>query len=255
MKFTLEPVSNAKQGNRMFVRAGAGKVWSLLAPENIYCREFAITHVHHDKPAQWKRIAGGWKLCQTLADQGIRYEGAFRPRTDGSMEMEYTFTNDSRKPMTELQADFCFSAGGGLWTYADDIDSMMRANTAFTGPLKERNFDWTRRTVVPTQAGLTVVGDINTYFPVPVNRACIGGKNVADFPIIFCMSVDYKETYAAGWECCTSLYCAMGYCIHTMAYIGTIPPGGSVTRHGRFYYMKSHAYTVLAKFQRDLKIV
>jgi len=246
MKFTLQPVPDIA---RLFISANADRRWALLTPENIACREFAIMH-GHIKPLEWKKIKGGWKICQSFADKGLRHEGVFTPVNDFAVEMKYTFYNDSKKPMTDLQADFCYSAGGGLSTPATAIDAM-RVNTAFSGPIKEYNTDWTRRTVVPTQAGLTVVGDINTYFPLPVNRACIGGKNMADFPIILCQSTDYQETYAAGWECCASLYCAVGYCIHTQVHIGTVPPGGSITRRGRFYYMQSHAYTVLAQFQRD----
>jgi hypothetical protein len=40
------------------------------------------------------------------------------------------------------------------------------------------------------------------------------------------------RTYAAGWDRCYALYCAIGYCIHTIVNIGDIAPGGKATRTG-----------------------
>jgi len=245
MQFKLEP---AKDESRMFISAGKGYTWSLLTPENIYCREFAEIHGHTKRP-RWKKIRGGWKIEQSFKDEKLAYEGTIKPADAHSVELIFTIMNQRREQMSEAVADFCFSVGGGLSTLAGVID-IMRVNTAFSGPVKERNTDWTRRTVVPTQSGLTVVGDINFHFPVAVNKK-MWGKNIADLPIILCQSVDYKETYAAGWESVHCLYCAVGYCIHTQVRFGTIPAGGSTTRRGRFYYMKSDPYKVLAKFQRD----
>ena len=245
MLFRLTPTKNE---SRMIISAGGGRSWSILAPEVIACREFALVHCHVQKP-QWKKVKNAWKLSQAFEKEKVSYECSFRPADASSVELIFTLNNLQKGRMTDTQADFCFSAGGGIATGADAIASM-RVNTAFSGPLKERNIEWTSRTVVPTQTGLTVVGDINTHFPVGVNRSLFG-KNMADIPIILCQSVDYKETYAAGWERLYSLYCAIGYCIHTVVELGDISAGESCTRRGRFYYMKTDAYRVLEKFQRD----
>jgi len=245
MPFRLTP---EKRESRLYITAGAGGSWSILAPEAVACREFALTHCHVCKPL-WKKIKNGWKLSQKFEKENVSYECTFRPADASSVELLFTLKNLGKRRMTDAQADFCFAAGGGLATGADAIANM-RVNTAFTGPLKERNIEWTSRTLVPTQTGLVVVGDIDTHFPVGVNRS-LSGKNVADIPIILCQSVDYKETYAAGWERVYGLYCAVGYCIHTVVEFGDIPGGESCTRRGRFYYMKTDPYRVLEKFQRD----
>jgi hypothetical protein len=245
MKFTLE---SRKDEGRMIIRAGKGYTWSLLTPECIYCREFAEIHVHTRRP-RWKKIKGGWKIEHRFPDENLACEGTITPADAHSVELVFTIENQRSRRMTDTVADFCFSVGGGLSTHPDTIDQS-NVNTAFSGPLRERNTDWTRRTLVPTQSGLAVVGDINFHFPVALNRQ-MAGTNVADLPIILCQSVDYKETYAAGWECCHSLSCAIGYCIHTQVHFGTIPAGESSTRRGRFYYMKADPYKVLQKFQHD----
>ena len=126
-------------------------------------------------------------------------------------------------------------------------------NSAFHGVRKERNIDWTKRSFVATEWGLIPVGDIDLHYPVAVNRK-VAGKNISDIPVIICQSEDRKEVYAAGWEVCARLFCAMGSCIHTTVWFGTIAPGNEVRRRGRFYYMKTDPYRLLARFQRDFGV-
>jgi hypothetical protein len=222
-----------------------------MAPEFMCCREFGVKPGDGDFHEEVRRFGTRLRLRQTYAERGIDAECVFRPVDGTSVELKFTVNNLSPAPMTDMVADFCFGCGGGLSTSAATIENRGSINTAFSGPLKERNTDWTRRTLVPTMSGLSVVGDINRYFPVAIHRRMHGGENMVDIPIILCQSADYRETYAAGWECVHALYCAIGYCIHTIVSMGSIPSHGSATRIGRFYYMKDDPYVVLARFQRD----
>ena len=233
------------------VSAAPDRVWTLLAPEYINCRGFSSGPCHLRETDRVVQEGISCIIRQKIPELQIKTELLVRAADDVSVELDFSITNESQTAMEDAVADFCFSCGGGLSTSADAIDKRGIINTAFSGPLKERNKEWTRRTLVPTNTGLTVVGDTNVYFPVAIHRRMVPSQNLVDIPIILCQSADYQETYAAGWECVYALYCAVGYCIHTMVWLGTIPAGQSVLRKGRFYYMKSDPYTVLARFQRD----
>lgn len=246
MTWSLEPTADMA---RIVIGVNAECRWSLLVPETICCREGGVMHTHI-RGADWTRTPTGWVVHQTFPDERWRSECRLDPVDDGTVELVVIVSNDGPTPMTDAEADFCFACALSPWnTLADDV-ACSWVNRPFHGARREFNTDWTRRTLVPTGAGLRVVGDINTHFPVPPNRL-VRGQNVADFPIILCQSEDRTEVYAAGWEQCTRLFCAIGSCIHTVVGLGTIAPGATAQRRGRFYYRRSDPYTVLARFQRD----
>jgi len=241
-----------KEMVQMLVYEGGKKRWSLLTPENICCRDRVGSHVHI-KPCNWARTRKGWKVSQGLPKVDIKHSTEFVPVDAGTIELIYSVTNTGKKDMLETHANFCFACGWGPWSTGADAVKESWVDEQFHGPRKERNVDWTKRTLVPLVTGLTPVNDINVSFPVAFNRRCAGG-NVADFGLIVCQSIDRSETYGAGFETAYSLSCAVNSCIHVNAWLGVIAAGKTRKVRGRFYYMKANPYRIVARFQRDFNI-
>jgi hypothetical protein len=235
--------------SRIGIADDGDRRWSMLAPEIVSGWEACYMHCHVARP-EWIEIAGGWSVRQTLGDRGLRYQTDLVVIDHEVVDLTFTLFNDGDVSYTDAEADFCFAHNGGAWCTMPEHIPTSWVNSAFHGPRKERNTEWTQRSFVATQWGLKTVGDINVHYAVPSNRQ-VSGENLADLPIILCQSIDRTQVYAAGWERCSRLYCAMGGCIHTVVWLGTLPPRGAVTRHGRFYYMATDPYQVLARFQRD----
>lgn len=246
MAMTLHPDPDM---GRIVVKLGDERRWSLLTPETVAAREQCFTHCHVRQP-NWVQTSDGWILEQSLDDSRLRFECWLAVVDAETLELTFALFNDGAAPVTDAEADFCFSCAGGAWNTQAEHIARSWVNRPFHGPRKEFNTNWTKRSFVPTQAGLRAVGDINVHFPVPPNRA-VAGQNIADFPIIMCQSEDRSEVYAAGWDRCCRLFCAIGSCIHTVVWLGTVAPGESTTRRGRFYYMEADPYAVLERFQRD----
>jgi hypothetical protein len=234
------------------IDAGEGRTWSIMAPEFITSREihifvhpFGVYGPERDSKVKFEksRTDKGWRSNQDFIEERVSAECVVSLRDKESIELLCTIENNRKETITNTIADFCFSHG---WPTSKKV------NTTFSGPKKEANTDWTRRSVVPTQTGLKVVGDKNLYFPVAINPNMHLGQNMVNIPIILCQSVDYTETYAAGWEDLHAVYCAIGHCIHTLVNFGNIEPGEKVTRKGWFYYMKKDVHQVLKRFQEDL---
>jgi len=249
MKLKLIPEKNE---SHIFIKGEGDKRWSLLVPECVSCREGIAIHCH-TIPPEWRRIKGGWEVKQKLERPECIYVTRLVALDEEVVELDFKIKNIGEKMMTDTEADFCFACAGAPWSTGPEYVDSSWVNSAFHGPRREFNTDWTKRSFVPTQAGLVPVGDINLHFPVAFNRE-VAGRNIADIPIILCQSVDRSEVYAAGWQRVSRLYCAVGSCIHTVVWLGTIPAGREVTRRGRFYYMKSDPYRALARFQRDFGI-
>ena len=169
-----------------------------------------------------------------------------------SLELLFTLRNTGGLPMSDCEADFCFACARLAWHRKPEDVARSWVTAAFHGPRREFNTDWTTRSFVATRSGLTAVNDIDVHYPVAANAALTFGRNVALLPLILCQSVDRTEVYAAGWERCTRLYCAVGSCIHTAAWLGTVLPGRSVTLRGRFYHAATDPYRILARFQAEL---
>ena len=242
------------------IDAGEGRTWAIMAPEFITSKEMHI-FVHpygvygpgRDSKVKFtkSRTDKGWRSNQDFMEDRVSTECVTSSKDEESVELLCTIENNRKETLRNTIADFCFSHGSHHETSLESIRGRT-VNTTFSGPVKEANTDWTRRTVVPTRSGLKVVGDKNIYFPVAINPNMHLGQNMVNIPIILCQSVDYTETYAAGWEDLYAVYCAIGSCIHTLVDFGNIEPGEKVTRKGWFYYMKKDVYQVLLRFQEDL---
>jgi hypothetical protein len=236
----------------MLVYEGGKKRWSLLTPENICCRDRLASHVHI-KPCKWRKAGKGWKISQDLPDVEMRHSTEFVPVDVGTIELVFSLTNAGKTDMLETHANFCFACGWGPWSTGAEAIKQSWVDAAFHGPRKEKNTDWTQRSLVPLTTGLTPVNDINLSFPVAFNRRSAGG-NVADFGCIVCQSIDRRETYGAGFERAYSLSCAVNSCVHVDAWLGIVPAGETRKVRGRFYYMKADPYQIIARFQRDFNI-
>jgi len=247
----MELTPDSKLG-RIELSADPERRWSMLIPENIAGCGECLMHCHN-RPPEWVSIERGWSMRQSDDARGFRWKCDVTVVSGGVAELVFELFNESKAPLTDGEADFCFACAYGAWNTRADAIEKSWTNPPFHGHRKEWNNDWTRRSFVPTQAGLTMVGDINLHFPVSPHHS-VAGQNLADLPIILCQSEDRQETYAAGWERCNRLYCAMGSCIHTVVWLGAVGPGKSARRRGRFYCMRSDPYQVLARFQRDLSL-
>ena len=242
------------------IDAGEGRTWGTMAPEfitskevHIFVHPFGVYGPGRDTKVKFQksRTDKGWRYNQDFIEDRFSIECVMSLKDKESIELLCTIENNRKETLRRTIADFCFSHGSHHDTSLESIRGRT-VNTTFSGPIKEANTDWTRRTVVPTQSGLKVVGDKYLYFPVAINRSMLLGQNMVDIPIILCQSVDYTETYAAGWEDLYAVYCAIGSCIHTVVNFGNIEPGEKATRKGWFYYMKKDVYQVLLRFQEDL---
>ena len=249
MALTMKPNRKLVQ---MLVYEGGKKRWSLLTPEGI-CSRDRVASLVHIKPCTWKKTKRGWKVSQRLAEEEMRHSTEFMRVDAGTIELVFSLTNAGKKDMLETHANFCFACGWGPWNTGAEWIKESWVDEGFHGPRKERNTDWTKRTLVPLVTGLTPVNDINLSFPVTFNRRR-GGGNVADFGCIVCRSVDGTETYGAGFERAYSLSCAVNSCIHVAAWLGVVPAGKTRNVRGRFYYMKADPYQILARFQKDFKL-
>lgn len=247
MQLTPDP-----QLGRIEISVDSARRWSVLIPENIAGHGENLMHCHNRRP-EWISSERGHSMRQQNEARGFRWQCDVNPSGDEIAELVFQLCNDSETPLVDGEADFCFACAYGAWNTRADAIEKSWTSPPFHGHRRERNNDWTQRSFVPTQAGLKAVGDIDLHYPVSPHHS-VAGKNLADMPIILCQSEDRQEVYAAGWERCTRLYCAMGSCIHTVVWLGTIAPGQSVRRRGRFYYMRSDPYQVLARFQKDFSI-
>jgi len=243
-----------KKELRMFISEGGRRRWSLLTPEQMSCRDRAAEGTHM-MPNTWKRTTKGWKVSQELADIEASHSTEFRAVDSGTIELVYTVRNKSKTDMLETEANFCFACAVDPWNTGAEYVKRSWVDEAFHGQRKEINTEWTKRTLVPTVWGLTPIGDINVVFPVAFNRRSAGAKNVAEYALVLCQSVDGKETYAAGFERGSGLECCVNSCIHVIAWLGRVEAGRTKKVRGRFYYMKADPYQIVSRYQRDFKMV
>lgn len=250
MALVMKPDKNEL---RMIICEGGCKRWSLLTPEHISCRDRAASGTHI-KPNTWRRTKKGWRVSQELPEMDVSHNTEFAAVDRGTIELVYTVTNEGKADMLETEANFCFACAGNPWNTGAEYVKESWVDEAFHGSRKEINTDWTKRSLVPTVGGLRPIGDINVVFPVAFNRRIAGAKNMAEYPLVLCQSVDGKETYAAGFERGSGLECCINSCIHVIAWLGTVEAGRTKKVCGRFYYMKADPYQIVARYQRDFKI-
>ena len=217
--------------------------WSLLVPECVSSRKGIATHVHIVAP-KWTQIENGWEVQLQVDSPKCIYTTRFTTVNEEVVEIVFTIKNTGTEPMTDTEADFCFSCADQPEFSSEDWYNRAYVHT-LDMYVSEDGQTENKGKFIP-------IGQKQLFFPVAVNpRFAIFGNNIADLPIIMCQSLDGKKVYAGGFECCTALVSHVGTCIHAMPWLGTIQPGEKVARRGRFYYMTGDLKDVTKRFCND----